>query len=214
MFFFFIPDTFQALIQYPDVVTAQAAKLVSSDHSDEGFRKYVLQCCQLLIYITWFEYFLSKSQKLYLNRVHVFPKHIICRFAYMECSFCRLIRRRASFLESLVGRVWQSPTNWRSFIRWSLYECSLAPPSVTEASCYCDLFCVFMARVRYNLEQRVFIYDCYVKTNSYKSCRRKCRHKFPVSSAWTATELLHIRRYKITVVPEIKHVDYEKREVL
>ena len=27
--FFFLPDTFQALIQYPDVVTAQAAKLVS-----------------------------------------------------------------------------------------------------------------------------------------------------------------------------------------
>jgi hypothetical protein len=27
--FLFLPDTFQALIQYPDVVTAQAAKLVS-----------------------------------------------------------------------------------------------------------------------------------------------------------------------------------------
>ena len=27
--FIFLPDTFQALIQYPDVVTAQAAKLVS-----------------------------------------------------------------------------------------------------------------------------------------------------------------------------------------
>jgi hypothetical protein len=36
-----------------------------------------------------------------------------------------------------------------------------------------------MACVRYNLEQRVFIYDCYVKTNSYKSCRRKFRRKFP-----------------------------------
>jgi hypothetical protein len=32
-----------------------------------------------------------------------------------------------------------------------------------------------------------------------------------VGSAWTATELLHIRAYKITVVPEIKPVDYEKR---
>jgi hypothetical protein len=69
--------------------------------------------------------------------------------------------------------VWQSPTNWRSFIRWSLDQCSLVPPSVTEASCYCAVFCVFMARVRYNLEQRVSIYDCYVKTNSHKSCRRK-----------------------------------------
>jgi hypothetical protein len=32
-----------------------------------------------------------------------------------------------------------------------------------------------------------------------------------VSSAWTETKLLHILRYKITVVPEIKPVDYEKR---
>jgi hypothetical protein len=61
--------------------------------------------------------------------------------------------------------VWQSPANWRSFIRWSLDQCSLAPTSVTEASYYCALFYVFMARVRYNLQQRVFIYDCYVKTN-------------------------------------------------
>ncbi|PNF15704.1 hypothetical protein B7P43_G12455 [Cryptotermes secundus] len=36
-----------------------------------------------------------------------------------------------------------------------------------------------MVRARYSLEKRVFIYDCYVKTHSYKSCRRKFRHKFP-----------------------------------
>lgn len=36
LMFFFLPDTFQALIQYPDVVTAQAAKLVSTDRSDGG----------------------------------------------------------------------------------------------------------------------------------------------------------------------------------
>jgi hypothetical protein len=29
-----------------------------------------------------------------------------------------------------------------------------------------------------------------------------------VDSVWTATKLLHIRPYKITVVPEIKPVDY------
>jgi hypothetical protein len=134
-----------------------------------------------------------------------------------------------------------------------------------------------MARVRYNLEQRVFIYDCYVKTNSCKLCRRKFRRKFPettgpsgvtisilvkkfrthdilidrkplkrssvlteekldaighrlensprrflrrlaqqsrvsVGCAWKATKLLHIRPYKITVVPEIKPVDYQKRD--
>jgi hypothetical protein len=31
-----------------------------------------------------------------------------------------------------------------------------------------------------------------------------------VGSSWTATKLLHILSYKITVVPEIKPVDYEK----
>jgi hypothetical protein len=32
-----------------------------------------------------------------------------------------------------------------------------------------------------------------------------------VVSAWAATKLLHIRPYTITVVPEIKPVNYEKR---
>jgi hypothetical protein len=32
-----------------------------------------------------------------------------------------------------------------------------------------------------------------------------------VGSAWKATKLLHIHLYKITIVPEIKRVDYEKR---
>jgi hypothetical protein len=53
------------------------------------------------------------------------------------------------------------------------------PPSVTEASFCSALFCVFMAHVRYNLEQRVFIYDCYVKKKKHKLCRRKFHHKFP-----------------------------------
>jgi hypothetical protein len=39
------------------------------------------------------------------------------------------------------------------------------PLSVIEAL-YSALFCVFMAHVRYCLEKRAFIYDCYVKTNS------------------------------------------------
>jgi hypothetical protein len=121
-----------------------------------------------------------------------------------------------------------------------------------------------MSHLRYNSEQRVFIYDCYVKINSYKSCRRKFRFKFPhttcpsgdtisklvkkvrthgilidikfddighrsensprnsllrlarqsgvsVGRAWTETKLLHIRPHKITVVPEIKLVNYEKK---
>jgi hypothetical protein len=44
---------------------------------------------------------------------------------------------------------------------------SVTPPNVTEASLYSARFCVFMARVRYNLEQRVFIHDCYAKKRPY-----------------------------------------------
>jgi hypothetical protein len=32
-----------------------------------------------------------------------------------------------------------------------------------------------------------------------------------VGSAWIATKLLHIHPYKMTVVPEIKLVDYEEK---
>jgi hypothetical protein len=31
-----------------------------------------------------------------------------------------------------------------------------------------------------------------------------------VDNAWTATKLVHIRPYKITVTPEMKPVDYEE----
>jgi hypothetical protein len=94
---------------------------------------------------------------------------------YIECSFCRLIRRPGSFLESLIGRTaWQSPANWRLFIRRSLDQCSLESPSVTEGSWYCALFCLY-GSCEINLQQRVFIFDCYVKTNLYKSCRRTFR---------------------------------------
>jgi hypothetical protein len=88
-----------------------------------------------------------------------------------------------------------------------------------------------MAHVRYNLEQRVFIYD-YVKKETYtnhgeeklddvgnrlensaqKSLWRLAQESgVSVGSAWTETKLLHIHPYKITVVPEIKPMDYEKR---
>jgi hypothetical protein len=74
-----------------------------------------------------------------------------------------------------------SQTNWRSFIWWSPdHWVSVVPSSVTEASLYSALWCVFMACVRYNLEQRVFIHDFYVeKKNPFESCRRKFCHKFP-----------------------------------
>jgi hypothetical protein len=44
---------------------------------------------------------------------------------------------------------------------------SVTPPSVTETSLYSALFCAFMARVGCNLEQRVFIYDCYEKKKTH-----------------------------------------------
>jgi hypothetical protein len=42
---------------------------------------------------------------------------------------------------------------------------------------------------------------------SLRPLARQCS----VCRAWTATKLSHIRPYKITVVPEIKPLDYEKR---
>jgi hypothetical protein len=51
-----------------------------------------------------------------------------------------------------------------------------------------------MARERYNLEQRVFIYDCNVKTNSYKSCRRKFLSKF-TTNLWEITKHEPINAY-------------------
>jgi hypothetical protein len=80
---------------------------------------------------------------------------------HIECSFCRLIRRPGSFLESLIGRQCGSPRQTEgSVITWSVRSCY-------RSFLYCSLFFVFMARVGYNLEQRIFIYDYYVKTNSY-----------------------------------------------
>jgi hypothetical protein len=49
-----------------------------------------------------------------------------------------------------------------SVITWSVQSCA----TVTQTSCYCALFYVFRVGVRYHLEQRVFIYDAYVKTHT------------------------------------------------
>jgi hypothetical protein len=51
--------------------------------------------------------------------------------------------------------------------------------SVTEAALYSALFCVFMAHVRYNLEQRVFIYDCYVKKSHTNRTGESLAVNFP-----------------------------------
>jgi hypothetical protein len=55
--------------------------------------------------------------------------------------------------------LWERPANSTPFIRQSTDQ----RIRVTEASLYSAPFRVFMARERYNFEQRVFIYDCYVK---------------------------------------------------
>jgi hypothetical protein len=46
---------------------------------------------------------------------------------------------------------------------WSIDSVSITVLTAAEASFCYALFCVFMAHPKYNLEQRVFIYDCYVK---------------------------------------------------
>jgi hypothetical protein len=33
--------------------------------------------------------------------------------------------------------------------------------------------------VKYTLEQQIFLYDSYVKKKSFKSCKRRFRHRFP-----------------------------------
>jgi hypothetical protein len=54
---------------------------------------------------------------------------------------------------------------------------------------------------------------CHRLENSSRKYLRRLAQQSAVSvgSVWTATKLLHIHPYKITIVPEIKPVDYEKR---
>jgi hypothetical protein len=83
-----------------------------------------------------------------------------------SCSLCTLIRRLGSFSEPVIGRCsgipWQIEGN--SFGDHLISESvSVMSSSLIEASFYFALFCVVMACVRYNIDQRVFTYDCYVK---------------------------------------------------
>jgi hypothetical protein len=66
-------------------------------------------------------------------------------------------------------------------LTWSVTQSvSVTLSTGKEALFCCAMFCVFMVHVSYNFEERVFIYDCYVKKKkSYKSCRRKFHLKFP-----------------------------------
>jgi hypothetical protein len=82
---------------------------------------------------------------------------------------CRLIKRSWSFSERLIGRHFGIPrqTECHLFGDHLISESvSVTPSNVIEVPFYCTLFCVFMARVRYSLEQRVFIHNCHVKKYS------------------------------------------------
>jgi hypothetical protein len=126
-------------------------------------------------------------------------------YIHTECSFCRLIRCQGSFSERLISRHRGLPrqTEGQSFGDPLISESvSVAPSIVSEFSLYSALFCVFMTRVRYNLEQIVSIYSCYVKTNSYKSCSTKFRRKFPNTcpSGYTTSKLVQkIRNHDILI---------------
>jgi hypothetical protein len=53
-----------------------------------------------------------------------------------------------------------------------------------------------------------------LETSPRKSLRRLAQQNgVSVGSAWTVSKLLHVLPYKITIVPEIKPRDYEKRVV-
>jgi hypothetical protein len=143
---------------------------------------------------------------------------------HTERSLCRLIRRARTFCECLVGTycacTWQTEddSSGDDLITESV---SVTPPSVAGVSLYSALFCVFMDRVRYSLEQRVFIYDYYVKTNSYKSRKREFRRKFSITKCPCGAKIYKLvkkvrihgilidrkplknRPYKITVAHEI-----------
>jgi hypothetical protein len=88
-------------------------------------------------------------------------------YIYTECSLCRLIRCPGSFSEFSVGRHSRIRQQTKGHSCGDISESvSVAQSSVTEAW-YSALFCVFMAHVSYSLEQRVFIYDCYVKKKTH-----------------------------------------------
>jgi hypothetical protein len=63
--------------------------------------------------------------------------------------------------------------------------------------------------VRYTLEQRVFLYDTYVKYRSARKCRRKFRHKFHderVPSRHTIHNLVNtLRTTELLIAKKQKH---------
>jgi hypothetical protein len=123
--------------------------------------------------------------------------HTVQRYAYIECSECRLIGYAGSFWKRLIVLHCRIPGKQKvihSVITQSSESVSVMPSTVTEVSFCYALFCVFMAHVRYNLEQRVFIYDCYVGKNSYKSCKTKLCLKFPDTTCLSGDKISYLEK--------------------
>jgi hypothetical protein len=91
--------------------------------------------------------------------------HIVCNIPSVHCAGLSDDRGACQYVVS--GQTAGAPdqprrTEVHSFGNHLISKSvSVTPRSFTEASLYNALFCVFMALVRYNLEQRVFFYDCY-----------------------------------------------------
>jgi hypothetical protein len=85
----------------------------------------------------------------------------------------QIVSENVSQVDSLVKRKVIHSINTRSS-----ESVSVMPSTVTEVSFCCALFRVFMARVIYNLELGVFIYDCYVTKTCIKYAGEKLALNF------------------------------------
>jgi hypothetical protein len=94
------------------------------------------------------------------------------------------------------------------FLLCFAYICTLCRVGM---SCTPKLNTYFTA-VAYNehfLWRHTYKFTCFTPRNSLR--RLALQRDVSVGCARTGTKLLHIRPYKITVVPEIKPMDYEKK---
>jgi hypothetical protein len=94
------------------------------------------------------------------KRKHIMKMNLLQKVRSIHSA--GLLDVHVAFSELHVGRYYEIPWQTEHHLLGDIREAgSIAPSSVTEAL-YTALFCVLMARARYSLEQRVFIYDCYV----------------------------------------------------
>lgn len=83
-------------------------------------------------------------------------------------NLCRLIRSAGSFWECLIGGhcgISRKLKVIHSVITW--YSESVLRHQMSQKFSSVVLFCVFISHLRHHLEQRVFIYDCYVMKKTH-----------------------------------------------